>query len=46
MPGTWLATKRMPPTLRRMQIEGISAIRSVRPMSWAARMKRSSSSVR
>ena len=46
MPGTLEATKRMPPTERRMQIEGIRASRSLSPVSWAARMKRSSSSGR
>ena len=45
-PGTLVATNRMPPTVRRMQIEGIIAIRSVRPVSCASCMKRSSSSVR
>ena len=31
MPGTLVATNRIPPTVRRMQIEGISAMRSVSP---------------
>ena len=46
IPGTLVATNRMPPTVRRMQIEGISAIRSLSPVSAAARMNRSSSSGR
>ena len=46
MPGTLVATKRMPPTVRRMQIDGISARRLLSPLSWASRMKASSSSVR
>ena len=45
-PGHVAATKRMPPTVRRMQIDGIIASRSLRPVSAAACMNRSSSSGR
>ena len=32
IPGTLVATNRIPPTVRRMQIDGISAIRSLSPV--------------
>ncbi len=35
-PGRFSATKRMPPTVRRMQIDGISASRSLSPVSCGA----------